>query len=47
MDNSTFDRLYDCASQRDRCGTVSVEGFKSVLDQAQAMDIQRRGDMVY
>ena len=40
MDGATFERLYDNVANRHPTGHVSVESFRSVLDDAQALTME-------
>ena len=37
-----FDRIYKMASQRHPSGLVTVESFRNVLDECQALELQRK-----
>ena len=41
MDGVTFERLYDNAANRHPKGHVCVESFRNVLDEAQAIGIEK------
>ena len=43
MTLDSFDSIYALASQRHPKGHVSVESFRNILDEVQAVDMQQKG----
>ena len=41
LDYDTFDNLYQVAASKHPRGFVSVEGFRAVLDEAQATNLKK------